>query len=176
MSADINVAIYYANQCNKRKCTSVHLLKYKEKLPFKLHWLNKPTQIRNNSIVLTPNTSEVLLTTDVSRLITKGITLLDCSWNRGQLYLEKWRFPYGKKLPPLLAGNPVNYGKWYKLSSVEALAASLILMHKSEEAHDILDLFSWGKSFYELNQQLLEAYGKAKDQNAINEIFHEFFP
>ena len=82
----------------------------------------------------------------------------------------------GRKLPPLLAGNPVNYGKWYRLTSAEALAASFFIINKPKLAHEILDVLPWGKSFVELNHELLQAYAKIKSQEEVIDRFREFYP
>ena len=73
-------------------------------------------------------------------------------------------------LPVLIAGNPVNYGKLTKLSTVEAIAAALYIGGFSDEAHTILDIFPWGHTFFELNQSLLDSYVQAKDSAEIVEM------
>ena len=54
-----------------------------------------------------------------------------------------------RKLPPLFAGNPVNYSKLNKLTTVEALSALFILGY-FDDAKKLLDKFKWGHTFYEL--------------------------
>ncbi|MHA2365296.1 MAG: DUF367 family protein [Candidatus Hodarchaeales archaeon] len=170
------VAFFYANQCDRKKCTSVRLFNFKHKLPLKLFWLTKPQQIHQKSIVLTPNTSNFLIPSDEDIASKKGVTILDCSWKKGKKYLESWIFPIGRKLPPLLAANPVNYGRWEKLSSAEALAAALYILHKPEKTRQILDLFTWGRTFIHLNKNLLDEYSKVTHQEEIFTIFRDFFP
>ena len=70
-------------------------------------------------------------------------------------------------LPILLAGNPTNYAKATKLSTVEALAGALYIAGFKEEAEKILSIFTWGHTFLELNGDLLEAYAGAKDSAEI---------
>ena len=70
-------------------------------------------------------------------------------------------------LPILIAGNPVNFGKLTKLSTVEAIAATLYITGFKEEAKQMLDIFPWGHTFIELNQMLLDNYVTAKDSAEI---------
>ena len=60
----------------------------------------------------------------------------------------------GRKLPPLIAVNPVNYGKWEKLSSVEALAAALFILNYEDHAKLLLSKFTWGSEFFKINYEI----------------------
>ncbi|MEK0329791.1 MAG: DUF367 domain-containing protein, partial [Nitrosopumilus sp.] len=79
-----------------------------------------------------------------------------------------------RKLPPLLAGNPVNYSKLNKLTTVEALSASLFIMGFKEQSLELLNKFKWGHTFYELNQNLLDEYSKLENENQIELILKDF--
>jgi pre-rRNA-processing protein TSR3 len=73
-------------------------------------------------------------------------------------------------LPILIAGNPVNFGKLTKLTTAEAIAAELYIAGFKEEAEAILDVFTWGHTFFELNSFFLENYVQAKDSAEIVEM------
>jgi len=66
--------------------------------------------------------------------------------------LKKLEFRNARKLPPLIAANPTNYGKWEKLSSAEALASALYITDFFDLANLILSKFSWGIKFKEINK------------------------
>ena len=54
-------------------------------------------------------------------------------------------------VPYLLATNPVNYGKPWKLNCVEALAAAFYITGYEEYGRRLLEDFGWGDSFWKVN-------------------------
>lgn len=174
MNNIIKLAIYYADQCDKKKCTSIKIQSQIQKLPLKLYWLTNPKLIKQNSIVLTPNSDVYLTNKDKIQIEKVGITILDCSWKQGQKYLKEWFFKNGRILPPLLAGNPVNYGKWHKLSSAEALSAAFYIIGFPEMALNVLSLFNWGQSFFDLNINLLSEYAGCISQEDVKKVIKQF--
>jgi pre-rRNA-processing protein TSR3 len=73
-------------------------------------------------------------------------------------------------LPILFAGNPTNYAKATKLSTVEALAGALYIAGFKDEAKKLLSIFVWGHTFLELNHELLELYASARNSTEIIEM------
>lgn len=69
----------------------------------------------------------------------------------------------------MVAANPVNYGKPFKLSCVEAIAATLILTGFEEEAATILNSFKWGHVFLEINEELFNRYRQCKTAEELIE-------
>ncbi|MFX0059825.1 MAG: DUF367 family protein [Candidatus Hodarchaeota archaeon] len=137
--------IHY-NECEPRKCTALKLKK--------LMLLNIIKEIKGNlkkAILLNPFSQEELTIKDREIIIKYGLIVIDCSWNK-IFKLKNLNFKTNRILPPLIAANPVNYGKWEKLSSVEALAAALYITNFNEYADFILSKFSWGIQFKNLNQ------------------------
>ena len=119
-----------------------------------------------------PIFKKMLLESD--KKLVNSITGIDCSWNLVTSAFQKTFSGISRKLPPLLAGNPMNYSKLNKLSTVEALAAAVYIMGDSKLTHTLLKKFKWGHTFFELNKNLLEDYSKAKSESEILEICHEY--
>ncbi|WP_126449092.1 DUF367 family protein [Sulfodiicoccus acidiphilus] len=117
--------------------------------------------LRPRGLVLNPISNFVLGPQDRSSFDT--ITVIDSSWNKSDSGFFSKFFSSSRRLPILLAGNPVNYAKPYKLSSLEATAAALFILGEREQALEILTLVKWGHTFLELNNELLERYASSSD-------------
>ncbi|MFQ6060426.1 MAG: DUF367 family protein [Thermoplasmata archaeon] len=163
----IELLAYDARRCNPKKCTSrklarfglVRLLPSIESIPF-------------GSIVLTPEGERAFSVQDKARANRKGLVVLDLSWKTS--VFPKVPRAHERALPFLLAANPVNYGKPFQLSSVEALAAALYILGEKKRASLLLSKFSWGEQFLKLNKEPLDEYAKAKNSREIVEIQREF--
>lgn len=132
--------------CSPKKCTAIKL----EKLGL-LKIIPNMTKYIKQAIILNP-LSKIEISANDKELINKyGLIVIDCSWKK-IINFNKFAFQNERKLPPLIAVNPVNYGKWEKLSSVEALAAALFLTNFQKHAKFLLSKFSWGKQFFEINK------------------------
>ena len=129
--------------------------------------------------LLDPRSRTILGPEDRSLIDLGGsIVVLDCSWKRidesldmvgGMTKLE------GRILPFLLAANPVSWGKVGRLTSAEAIGASLAILGRWEEASMVLDQFKFGPQFIELNEVPLDAYSAAESRYRIEELQYEFF-
>jgi len=124
-------------------------------------------------VVLNPLSRRFL--SPVDKEGTKGIVAVDASWRK----VESVRWPHGKqrRLPFLVAANPINYGVPERLSTVEALAASLYILGYKEQALELLDPFKWGPEFIHLNYERLEAYSRGEnneeDVRALDDRFRK---
>lgn len=119
-------------------------------------------------ITLNPYAAGMLLPQDMH----KGICAIDCSW---RLAGKQFRHAQNdRKLPPLLAGNPVNYSKVGKLTTAEAIAAALYIMGRKDDASKILDKFRWGHTFLELNTGLLDEYCMAQSPEEMWRISESY--
>jgi pre-rRNA-processing protein TSR3 len=99
-----------------------------------------------------------------------GIAVVECSWARiDDVPFSKIASPHERlrkyilflhiplvddgslEVPYLLATNPTNYGKPWRLNCVEALAAAFYITGFDQHAETLLSLFGWGDSFWKVN-------------------------
>ena len=151
-------------QDDPKKCTAAKLVKFGLAKHIK--------QTTSRTLVLDPFSKKTLLKSD-KKLVT-SITGIDCSWNLTSTVFNKTFSGISRKLPPLLAGNPINYSKLNKLTTVEALAAAVYIMGEFTLALSMLDKFKWGHTFLALNKNILEDYSKAESESDIAEICQEY--
>ena len=123
----------------------------------------RATNIPSKAIVLNPLACCMLIPKD-SIHAKHGIVVIDCSWERFRAVFFNMHRGVGRRLPSLLAANPINYGHVGKLSSVEAWAATLYIIGAKSAAETILSKFKWGPTFLSLNEDPLEEYSLAKDE------------
>jgi len=152
------------NQDDPKKCTAAKMVKFKI--------ANDVKKTTKNNLVLDPFSEQVLLPKDKPTI--KSIVGIDCSWNLADQAFSKTFIGIKRKLPPLLAGNPVNYSKLNKLTTAEAMAASLFILGFKDDALELLNKFKWGHTFYELNQNLLEEYSKLESEEDLDIILKEY--
>ena len=151
-------------QDDPKKCTAAKMVKFR--------LAQNITKISKKGLVLDPFSKQTLLPKD--KFLINSIIGIDCSWNLVDQTFSKKFSGIKRKLPPLLAGNPVNYSKLNKLTTVEALAGSLFIMGFKEQGLELLDKFKWGHTFYELNQNLLDEYLKLENEDQIESILKDF--
>jgi pre-rRNA-processing protein TSR3 len=133
------------------------------------------SDVRNTNkknLVLDPFSDKVLLPKDKS--LINSIVGIDCSWNLVDQAFSTKFIGVKRKLPPLLAGNPVNYSKLNKLTTAEAISASLFIMGFKKDALELLNKFKWGHTFYDLNQNLLDEYSKLESEDQLETILKEY--
>ncbi len=146
------------NSCDPKKCTVKRL----ERSGL-VRVLSKISHIPRNTILLDPTAPQALSPADRP---ARSLTALDCSWevlDTGAV--SSWR--KRRALPFLVAANPINFGRPYLLTSVEALGASLFILGESEQARVVLESQNWGPRFLELNEEPLSLYARAGDSTEI---------
>ena len=111
-----------------------------------------------NGIVLTPATDKMISTEDCTLLLEHGVAVIDCSWAFFDTVKVRSVRQRERILPSLLAANPINYGKEFKLSCAEALAAAYILCGLEDIAREIMSHFKWGPAFFAVNEYRFGRY------------------
>jgi len=161
----MQIQIMMFEQDDPAKCTAAKLVKFRIAKRIK--------HISRYDLILNPFAKEFLLRSD--RDLTGSITAIDCSWELAQnTFLKKFE-GISRKLPPLLAGNPVNYSKVGKLTTAEAIAGALYIMDYLDLANSVINKFKWGHTFLDLNQYLLEDYSNAQSYDDVVKISREYF-
>ena len=158
----INVLMF--NQDDPKKCTAAKLVRF--------GLAKKITSIRSKTALLHPFSERTLLNNEKTTF--NSITAVDCSWNKAEEMFQKKYSGIQRKLPPLLAGNPVNYSKINKLTTFEALASASFILGNEELCSDLLAKFNWGHTFLELNENLLNDYQSAQSEDDVNSIITEY--
>ena len=158
----INLLMFY--QDDPKKCTAAKLIKF--------GLAKKITKSRSNTVLLHPYSEKTLLSNEKS--LFTSITGIDCSWALAEQVFEKDFVGISRKLPPLLAGNPVNYSKINKLTTVEAIAGAAFILGDERLSKTLLEKFNWGHTFLELNGNLLQDYKNANSEDEVIKIIHEY--
>ena len=149
-----------------KKCTGKRMEKF---------GLGKSVSVRGvppGAIVLSANGNQILSPADAKKA-RRGVAVLDMTWTnidqephmRGVLL---------RRLPYLLASNPVNWGKPWQLNSAEAVLASLLIMGFDEQADLFMPRFNWAPEFVNLNRSLLEAYRAADGPEEVERIQNDY--
>ena len=71
------------------------------------------------------------------------------------------------KVPYLVAANPTNYGRPWRLNCVEALGACFYICGHKDWAEDVLSSFSYGQTFLEINGEILNRYAACKTEEEV---------
>jgi len=167
---DIKIVVYHAKQCDPRKCSALKLKRHN------LVWIVHQTrELPRGAVILNPFSKKAFSPADRERIEKKGLVALDLSWKHADDIATFLNLRGASRcLPYLIAGNPINYGKPTKLSTVEALAAALYIASFREKAKRSLSVFKWGATFLSLNQTLLETYAQATDSSEVVELQKQF--
>ncbi|HYA60898.1 MAG TPA: DUF367 family protein [Candidatus Acidoferrum sp.] len=153
----LRLHVYHVGECAPKKCTSKKLAK------FDLVRLYTKARSLPKSLLLDPGSCTVLSPNDK----TKNLAAVDCSWNHYRAVFKDFNAIDRRRLPHLLAANPINYGKPYHLTTVEAFASALFILEQREQAKLILSKFKWGFGFISLNSHALLDYSRAKDAEEV---------
>jgi rRNA small subunit aminocarboxypropyltransferase len=159
------IFVYMMEQDDPRKCTASLLTRRGLAIP-----LRRMSRIRGDPIVLNPASPRFLLRSDAANAVRSGVIAIDCSWEKSERVFMT-QFPgASRKLPPLMAANPVNYARIGRLSTAEALGAALHIMGFKSQARELLSPFGWGETFFGLNKELLTSYARVNSEVGIVKV------
>jgi len=170
MSSNIKLFVYHTDEDDPKKCSAKKLNK------FGFVTLEKKiNRIPKNAVLLNPFAEKSLSKKDKDYAIKNGLVAIDCSWkNVGKNFKNLDKKSISRALPFLVAANPVNYGKPFKLTTLEAFSAALYILGEKNHAKEILNIFKWAPHFLKLNIQPLEEYSCAKDSTEVIERMKKY--
>lgn len=168
--SEIKLFVYHANDDDPKKCSAKKMKK------MNLVTLeNNIKKLPRNTILLHPFAQKSISKQDYYLAKKQGILAVDCSWKHAENafdFLENRN--HCRCLPFLVAANPVNYGKAFMLSTLEAFAAALYILGETDQAGDILQIYKWAPHFLILNKEPLHDYQSAKNSKEIIEKMNEY--
>ena len=170
MSREIKLCVYHSNEDDPKKCSARKLHKF--------GYAKLETNIKKvpkDMILLNPFAKKSLSPEDKDIAFKNGILGLDCSWKTAETSFDfLLKKNYSRALPFVVAVNPVNYGKAFKLSTLEAFSAALYILGNVEQAEKILELYKWAPHFFTMNKEPLEGYKNAKSSKEVIEIMNDY--
>lgn len=157
----VKLAMWDFDHCDPKRCSGK-----------KLERLNLIKNLRIGQkftgIVVSPNGKGVVCPNDLQIVEENGCAVVECSWARlDEVPFNKIGGKHERLLPYLVAANPVNYGKPWRLNCVEALAACFAIVGHLDWAELLLENFSWGLTFLKINKELIEVYQKCTDAESV---------
>lgn len=130
---------------------------------------------KHPGIIVSPKAKSILSPADKDIMEQYGAAVVEASWNRiEEVPFNRIGGPNPRLLPYLIAANPTNYGKPWRLNCVEALAACFYICARPEWAEEILSTFSYGESFIEINREVLDRYASCKDEVEVKKAEQEW--
>ncbi|KAF3903307.1 hypothetical protein AA313_de0207318 [Arthrobotrys entomopaga] len=115
-----------------------------------------------------PNGKVVVSPADAEIVNEAGAAVVECSWARiSEIPFSRIGGKHERLLPYLVAANPVNYGRPWKLNCAEALAACFYITGHPDWAEEIMLPFTWGHAFLEINEDLLDKYAACEDADGV---------
>jgi len=175
---DIPLGIYMVEQCDPKKCSAKKLVR----LGFATGYTTME-HVPRRMVLLSPFSDKALSQEDLPFAKKYGLLVLDCSWHHvDEMFpLIKRRRPVARALPFLVPVNPVNFGHPGMLSTVEAMAAALIILGRRAAGERLMTIYNWGHNFMKVNEEPFREYEKAKtslevvkaQRNFVNEDVSE---
>jgi pre-rRNA-processing protein TSR3 len=162
--------VYELKQDDPKKCTSRKLVRLGHAIS-----LSRRSHVPRRAVVLNPFTQAVLTPRDRETAERGGVVVIDCSWTKVSEAFASRRRGVNRRLPYLVAANPVHHGRLFELSSLEAFAAALTILGHNDQARQIVGIYKWGPIFLALNREPLAEYALAKSGDEVEAIEKAYF-
>lgn len=161
-------ACWDLGHCDAKRCSGKRLMRLG--LMRELHVGQKFA-----GVVISPKGKKLVSKADNELLEQYGAAVVEASWNRiDEVPFARIGGKCERLLPYLVAANPTNYGKPWRLNCVEALAACFYICGHADWAEDILSTFSYGQSFLDINEEVLERYAACETDEEVKKIEEEW--
>ena len=170
MKGRIRLVVYHANEDDPKKCSAKKLGRFGfAKVETNIN------RIPSNMILLNPFAKKSLSKEDIGIAHKNGILAVDCSWKNAETSFDFLDAKNNSRaLPFVVASNPINYGKPFKLTTLEAFATALFILDEGRMAADVLNLYKWGPNFLVLNKEPLNDYKKAKTSEEVVKFMKQY--
>ncbi|KKA27990.1 hypothetical protein TD95_003296 [Thielaviopsis punctulata] len=161
-------ACWDLGHCDPKRCSGKKLMK---------NGLMRELNVgqRFAGVIITPNGKKTLSPADAPLLEQSGCAVVECSWAR--MSEIPWSRVGGKcerLLPYLVAANTVNYGKPWRLNCAEAMAAAFAICGHLDWAETIMEPFSYGQAFLDINESILKRYSACADEAEVKAVQEEW--
>ena len=168
------VYVFNAEHCNPKRCTAKRMVRMNL-----LENVNRLGRLPRRAILLDPFAKRALSPEDAKVATSRGLVVIDCSWEQAETTFANARriaHLQSRSLPYLLAANPINYGKPWRLCSLEAVAAALYIMGDTAHAGRVAAATNFGRTFMQLNAEPLGEYARARDSTEVVNIQRAYIP
>ena len=165
--------VRYEGDDDPEKCTARRLAQ------FDLVELHRSDRATPYGIVLDPLAEQALSPADRpdsgdgSARTPNRLVALDCSWVSADEDAFDLQGVH-RALPFLVAANPVNYGRPFRLTTAEALAAACHILGEPGLAREVMEPFRWGETFLELNEEPLRRYADCADSGEVVAVQEDY--
>ncbi|WP_254863999.1 DUF367 family protein [Halovivax gelatinilyticus] len=162
----MEVHVYYEGDDDPKKCTARRLERFDETV------LHRQMKAVPYGVVLNPHAERALSPADREAALDT-LVALDCSWESAEEAAFSMPGEH-RALPFLVAANPVNFGRPFKLTTAEAIAAGLWILGEPDHAESVLEPFRWGETFLEMNAEPLRRYAACEDSTEVVAVQDEY--
>ena len=170
--AKVRLVIVHYNEDDPRKCTARKMQRFEQ-----AELVSSVRHVPHDAVLLSPFAKKSLSMEDTAAVHRHGLVAVDCSWKTAEdvFGVLEAKNP-SRALPFLVAANPVNYGKPFQLTTLEAFAAALYIIGDIGQAKELVQLYKWAPHFLELNHEPLECYRQATSSAEVVAAMREFLP